>query len=143
SNGENLGSNLEPNSDEFLLSFQIQPARGWSTTAGYRLIRHGKPGSVVGSTYDPWNVNDSDGAYHPDNQTKDFLKDGIYEWFHIISLGGKLDLRDWDFPAQIGFSYSFVYEYDTDYQINGNYNALNGSTTFRHLVGITFKIWPY
>ncbi len=149
SNGENLGSNLEPNSDEFLLSFQIQPARGWSTTAGYRLIRHGKPGSVVGSTYDPWGAlpdgpdGDPDGAYHSDNQTKDFLKDGIYEWFHIISLGGKLDLRNWNFPAQIGFSYSFIYEYDTDYQTDGNYNALNGSTTFRHLVGITFKIWPY
>jgi hypothetical protein len=151
-NGENLGSNLEPNADEFLLSFKIQPAKGWSAIAGYRLIRHGKPGSVVGSTYDPWGSwddgsggpdGDPDGAYHPANQEKNFLKDGIYEWFHVLSLGGQLDLRNWNFPAQVGLSYSLVYEYDTDFSTNGNYNPLNGSSVFRHLVGITSSIWPY
>ena len=143
-NGENLGSYLEPNSDEFILSFHVQPAPWWTAGATYRLIRHG---TGAGSTYDSWGYQggpdgDPNGAYANGTSQKNFLKDGTYEWFHVLSLGGSIDLRNFIAPARISLQYSFVYEYDTNSPANNSFNPVGGSRQFRHLIGLNLKIFP-
>lgn len=145
-NGENLGSYLEPNSDEFLLSFHTQPGLGWSAGGSYRLIRHGGEG-VNGSSYDTWGYfkdggadGDPKGAYYEEG-SKNFLKDGTYEWFHIFSLGASFDMRNLFAPIRISLQYNLVYKYDSDYTSKNNFTAVSGSETFRHLFGINVKVW--
>ncbi len=145
--GENLGSYLEPNSDEFLIAFHIQPSPAWTAGFSYRLIRHGGS-DVNGSTYDAWGYDavggpdgDPNGAYYPSG-TKNFLKDGTYEWFHIFSLGGSVDLRGLFAPVQLSLQYNFVYEYDSHYGNKNNFTAVAGSEMFRHLLTINVKLWP-
>ena len=145
--GSNIGSYLEPNSDEFLLSFHVQPSRSWTAGFTYRLIRHGGL-DVPGSSYDSWGYtssgsrpdDDPNGAYY-ENGTKDFLKDGTYEWFHIFSLGASVDFRSFLVPVQLSLQYSFVYEYDSDYSANSNFSAIAGTELFRNLFTIKVKLW--
>ena len=144
--GENLGSYLEPNSDEFLIAFHTQPARGWSMGASYRFIRHGGP-DVNGSSYDSWGYaanggvdDDPNGAYYKSG-TKDFLHDGLYEWFHIFSLGTSVDIRNFPVPLRVGLQYNFVYEFDTDFSANNNFTPVEGSEIFRHLIGLNLQLW--
>ena len=147
-NGENLGSYLEPNSDEFLLSIYLQPAREWTANVGYRLIRHG---TGNGSTYRSWGYvgkdgkggpdDDKDGAYYSGAPLKDFLKDGIYEWTHIFSLGGTLTIRNSFIPISIGLKYSFVYEFKSDYKSQSDFSPINDSQEYRHLIALTIRLF--
>ena len=153
-NGENLGSYLEPNSDEFLLSFHVQPARAWSAGFTYRLIRHGTEPDA-GGTYRSWGYfnpeinndkrsradTDPEGAYREGASGKNFLKDGAYEWFHVFSLGGSLDLKGLSLPVRLALQYSFVYKYETDFSRHGHFNPVGDDRTFRHLVGLNLKIF--
>ena len=145
-NGENLGSYLEPNSDEFLLSFYLQPYPAWTASASYRLIRHG---TGRGSSYRTWGYDavggpdeDPDGAYYSNAPLKDFLKDGVYEWFHVFSIGGTLSLKGFKIPVGIGLTYSLVYEFDSDYKTHANFSPTNDSIEFRHLLGFSLKLYP-
>jgi len=153
--GEGLGYGLEPNTDEFMLALSSHFRQGVTWQARYRMIRHGYPESVPGSTFDAWGFDpgdstitpgsDPNGAYYP-SATKDFLKDGVYEWFHIITLGGTLDMRIWNEPVQMGLSYSFVSKYYTDYTSNGNFKPLDSAAfpnTFRNIVSFTIGVSPY
>lgn len=153
--GESLGYGLEPNSDEIMLQLNSHFRRGITWMGRYRMIRHGFPGSVNGSTFDAWGFDPGDdtitsgtdlnGAYHP-GATKDFLKDGIYEWFHIFSLGGTLDMRIWNEPVQFGLNYSFVYLYYTDYSTNGHFKPLDNAAfpnTIRNIITISVSVSPY
>ncbi len=146
--GENIGSYLEPNSDELLFSLHVQPSRSWTAHFTYRMIRHGGS-DVKGSTFDSWgesSINgdgadaDPNGAYYPGG-TKDFLKDGTYEWFHIFSLGASLDFRHLFAPMKFSIQYSFVYEYDSDYSSNNSFTAIEGSEIFRHLLTLKVNLW--
>jgi len=152
--GESLGYGLEPNSDEIMIKLGSHFRRGITWNGGYRMIRHGFPGSVSGSTFDAWGFSpdgslspgtDPDGAYYS-GATKDFLKDGVYEWFHILSLGGTLDMRIWNEPVQLGLDYSFVYLYYTDYSTNGHFKPLDTSVfpnTIRNIITFTIGVSPY
>lgn len=155
-NGESLGYGLEPNSDEIMLKLTSHFRRGVTWSGEYRMIRHGFPGSVPGSSFDAWGFspkketkkvtpgNDSKGAYS--GNKKDFLRDGIYEWFHIISLGGTLDTRLWNEPVQFGLQYSFVTLYYTDFKERGHFRPINSSSypnTFRNIVTISIGVSPY
>ncbi|RLW68333.1 MAG: hypothetical protein B6D68_03850 [spirochete symbiont of Stewartia floridana] len=146
--GENIGSYLEPNSDELLFSLHVQPSRSWTAHFTYRMIRHGGS-DVKGSTFDSWGESsitgdgadaDPNGAYYPGG-TKDFLKDGTYEWFHIFSLGASLDFRHLFAPMKFSIQYSFVYEYDSDYSSNNSFTAIEGSEIFRHLLTLKVNLW--
>ena len=151
--GESLAYALEPNSDEILIKLRSHFRRGVSWHGVYRMIRHGFPGSVPGSSFDTWGFspkggltpdNDPNGAYG--GSKKNFLKDGVYEWFHIFSAGGRLDMRIWNEPVQIGLDYSFVYLYYTDYSVNKHFRALDSSyfpNTFRNIVTFTIGVSPY
>lgn len=153
--GESLGYGLEPNSDEFLLRLGSNFRKGISWSAQYRMIRHGYPGSVGGSTFDTWGFepgdptitpdSDPDGAYY-DGKKKFFLKDGVYEWYHIATISGVLDTGIWNEPVQFGLSYSFVALYYSDFSSNGNYKPLNNAqypNTFRNIVTFSVSVSPY
>jgi len=149
--GEGLGYGLEPNSDELMLKFRTLPRRGITGEAGYRMVRHG---TGPGSTYDSWGYDSEDENITPDNDpngaygqegSKNFLKDGVYEWFHIFSLGGTLDLSRWDQPVSFGLKYSYVYKYFSDYENNGNYSPVNSGiyeNEHRHLVSFSVRLFP-
>jgi len=155
-NGESLGYGLEPNSDEVMLQLKSQFRRGVHWMTRYRMVRHGYAGAggPPGSTFDAWGFDpdgsidpntDPDGAYYPGG-TKDFLKDGIYEWFHILTLGGALDMRIWDEPVQFALEYSFVFLYYTDYSTNSNMKPLDSGifeNQYRNLVSLSFRVSPY
>ncbi len=154
--GESLAYGLEPNSDEFLIQLSSQFRRGINWHGRYRMIRHGFPGSVKGSTFDAWGFDpddpsittpgtDPNGAYY-DGDKKYFLQDGIYEWFHIITMGATLDTRRWNESVQFGLDYSIVFLYYTDYATTGNYKPVNsGSYTneVRNIITVSASISPW
>ena len=92
-NGVSLGYYLPPNSDEILFRFETMPVKSLSLNLQYQMIRHGADfgdsavdGSNLLSELDP-----------RDRDTKDelkryFLRDGAYQWLHIIKLGGEWTL---------------------------------------------------
>jgi hypothetical protein len=165
-NGESLGYGLEPNSDELMLKFKSQPKKGFTAEFGYRMIRHG---TNAGSYNDAWGSgwltdddgnyldengeiteieneyvaltpdNDPDGAYGQED-SKDFLKDGIYEWFHVFSLGGTWDLSSSGTPIAFGANYDYVLKYYTDYEGNGSFTGYDYGNN--HLLSLTMTIYP-
>ncbi len=150
-NGESLGYGLEPNSDEIMFKLRSQPKRGFTSEFGYRLVRHG---TGPGSTFDSWGGseegdkitpdNDLDGAYGQTGR-KNFLKDDIYEWFHIFSLGGTWDLTSQGSPVAFGAGYSYVFKYFTDYESNGGFKPMNSAgyeNEHRHIVTLSLTIFP-
>ncbi|MDC7241037.1 MAG: hypothetical protein PQJ50_11825 [Spirochaetales bacterium] len=141
-NGESLGYGLEPNSDEIMLKLRSQPKRGFTSEFGYRMIRHGI--TPPGSTFNSWVAGDSDGAYDTEEK-KNFLKDGIYEWFHVLSIGGTWDLTSKGTPVAFGAGYSYVFHYYTDYESNGGFKPMNSSgyeNEHRHIVTLSVSIFP-
>lgn len=170
--GESLGYGLEPNSDELMLKLESQPHKGVTATFGYKMIRHG---TNSGSTFDSWGGNgwltDEDGNYldengnpttiegeyvalNPDNDPngaygrdddKNFLKDAVYEWFHIFSLGGSWDLSSRGTPIEFGLNYDYVLKYYTDYEDTANFKPINSgvfSNENNHLVTLSLTVYP-
>ena len=89
-NGVSLGYYLPPNSDEILIQFNTMPVKNITTQLKYQMIRHGADfgesavdGSNLLSELDP---NDRDIKVE---LKRFFLKDGAYQWQHIIKLGGE------------------------------------------------------
>ena len=149
--GEGLGYGLEPNSDEFMLKFESQIKRGLTATAGYRLVRHG---TNAGSYYESWGYdeedeevdadNDPDGAYGHDGK-KDFLKDAVYEWYHIFNVGAYWDLTSKGQPLAFGADYCYVFKYFTDYEANGDFSPINAGAyenEHRNIVTLYVQIFP-
>ena len=111
--GFSLGYYLPPNSDELKLRFDIRP---WFKTAGhfqYQLIRHGADygshqvdGSSLISELDPSRRSDKASL------NKSFLKDGAYQWMHIIKAGAEHTLRS--LPLTVFGEAGVVYSYFTD-----------------------------
>ena len=94
-NGVNLGYYLPPNSDEILVRYKTMPAKNVNAHLQYQLIRHGADfgsnavdGSNILSELDP------SGREGSKPQLKRyFLKDGAYQWMHIVRIGA-----DWNIP---------------------------------------------
>jgi len=88
SGGGSLGHYLPPNSDELLLRFEYTLFTAIKTYVQFQMIRHGVDygyGAVGGSSlYDTLTDNYS---------SKDFLKDGVYQWNNILKLGGSCSLK--------------------------------------------------
>lgn len=152
--GENLAYNLEPNSDELMLLFRSQIRRGFSFRTHYRMVRHGDPSTTYGSTYDAWGYDVSDPLITPDTdpqgaygngERKNFLKDGHYEWYHIISLGGTLDTRQWGEPVQFDLSYTLIFLYYTNWNASG-WAPVNSSAypnQIRNVVTFSVSVSPW
>jgi hypothetical protein len=114
-NGEGLGYYLSPNSDEILLRFQAIP---WINTLSffqYQMIRHGAahgPHAVDGSSFA--SELDPRGRNSKDVLKKFFLKDGAYQWQHILMLGAEHTLEKTAVPIRLFGSFGFVFSYYTD-----------------------------
>ncbi|MCQ2573061.1 MAG: hypothetical protein MJ182_04115 [Treponema sp.] len=126
-NGYSLGYYLDPNSDEINLRFEASPYSNLFAFFQYQLIRHGVdfgsraiPGSNLYSELPPRGRDD---LY------KYFLKDGCYEWSHILSLGGSYDMRKFDLPLKFNFSAGYIFDYFTDTDspvgVKGSYHKVN------------------
>ena len=94
-NGVSLGYYLPPNADEILVRFKTAPVSSLITHLQYQLIRHGATygdsavdGSHLLSELDP---DDRDSK---DVLKRYFLRDGAYQWNHIIRVGA-----EWSLPS--------------------------------------------
>jgi hypothetical protein len=121
-NGEGLGYYLPPNSDEIRLRFQAMPWLNTLSFFQYQMIRHGAdhgPRAVDGSSFaselDPRGRDDKDVL------KKFFLKDGAYEWQHILMAGAEHTLDKFRVPIRVFGSFGVVISYYTD--INGPANS--------------------
>jgi len=109
-NGVCLGYYLPPNSDEVKLRVDVPL---WFKTAGhfqYQLIRHGADygsqqvdGSSLISELDPVGRGDKPSL------GKSFLKDGAYQWMHIIKIGGEYKFGSLPLTifGDMGIAYSY------------------------------------
>jgi hypothetical protein len=95
-NGTSLGYYLPQNSDELLVMYKAKIKKNVNAYLQYQLIRHGAdfgPSAVDGS-------NLSSELYYPGIKTRQaelysfFLRDGAYQWNHIIKLNA-----EWNLPG--------------------------------------------
>jgi hypothetical protein len=109
-NGVNLGYYLPPNSDEIKFCLDIRPSLRIAGRWQYQLIRHGADygsqqvdGSSLLSELDP------DGRSEKPSLRKSFLKDGAYQWMHIIKIGGEYKFASLPLTifGEAGVAYSY------------------------------------
>jgi hypothetical protein len=151
-NGVGLGYYLPPNSDEILARFQTMPVKSLTLSLQYQLIRHGAdfgPNAVDGSNL----LSELDpSGRHGDNlvSKRYFLRDGAYQWSHIIKVG-----TEWNLPkvpivlcGEAGMNYSYFTNIEEKANVTGEphpYARVNTadypeSTGF--IVKIGLKIFP-
>jgi hypothetical protein len=121
-NGVGLGYYLPPNSDEVQLRFDAMPGIRTATHFRYQMIRHGADyGSraVDGSSY----ISELDPKGRSDlpQTRKYFLRDGAYQWQHIIRVGAEHTLAKIAVPVQLFGEFGVVFSYFTD--IHGGANS--------------------
>jgi hypothetical protein len=112
-NGVSLGYYLPPNSDELKLRFDISPLLKTAGHFQYQLIRHGAdygPHQVDGSSL----LSELDPAGRGERVSlrKNFLKDGAYQWMHIIKAGAEHTFRS--LPITVFGEAGIVYSWFTD-----------------------------
>ena len=111
-NAVSLGHYLPPNSDEIKVRVDIPIRYRLATHFQYQLIRHGAdygPQQVDGSSL--VSELDPSGRGSKVSLTKKFLKDGAYQWMHIIKVGGEYRLGS--FPLTIYGDAGIAYSYFT------------------------------
>jgi hypothetical protein len=130
--GYGLGYYLPPNSDEVKLRFQTMPTGGTWVKAQFQMIRHGADygtRAVDGSSYLS-ELAENNRSGNP-LLRKFFLRDGAYQWFHIIKGGITHSPRK--LPIELSVEVGMVFSYWTD--INGNPN--DGSSHAYHTIDNT------
>jgi hypothetical protein len=93
-NGVGIGYYLPPNSDELLFRFETMAGRASNIHFQYQMIRHGAdfgPNPVDGSNY--LSELDPNGREGKKELKKYFLRDGAYQWFHILKAGAEHTLN--------------------------------------------------
>jgi hypothetical protein len=127
-NGASLGHYLPPNADEVLLRFDMMPAAKMQVHAQYQMIRHGADhgdqavdGSSLFSELDP------SGRSEKPVLRKYFLKDGAYQWMHILKIGGAYTFaKKNSIPVRLFAEAGVVFSYYTG--IDGHANAGHASS---------------
>jgi hypothetical protein len=121
-NGQSLGYYLPPNSDELRVRLEGMPALHTKAHFQYQMIRHGADygsrsvdGSSLLSELDP------DGRSEKAVLRKYFLRDGAYQWQHILKIGGAHTFATFTVPFQVSGEVGVVISYFTD--IAGEPNA--------------------
>jgi hypothetical protein len=118
-NGVGLGYYLPPNSDEVSLRFETMAGPASDVYLQYQMIRHGAdfgPSAVDGSSY--LSELDPEGRAEKDVLKKYFLRDGAYQWFHIVKAGAEHTLNK--LPVIIYGEAGIVFSYFTN--IDGQAN---------------------
>jgi hypothetical protein len=121
-NGAGLGYYLPPNSDEVQVRFDVMPGVRTAAHFRYQMIRHGAEyGSraVDGSSYVS-ELNPDDRSSLPVLR-KYFLRDGAYQWQHIVRVGAEHTLAKLAVPVQLFGEFGVVFSYFTD--ISGTVNS--------------------
>ncbi|MBQ5471007.1 MAG: hypothetical protein IIT58_03260 [Treponema sp.] len=116
--GSSLGYYLQPNSDEFLLSFTANPVSALTLGFNWQLIRHGTDwgsGSVEGSNLYSELTPGSARIY----KSKYFLLDGTYEWTNMFIVNGSYNFRQINFPLTLDFGIGYIYDWFTGVDTNG------------------------
>jgi hypothetical protein len=158
-NGDGLVSKLDPNSDELLICFDTFVSPSIQLRTSYQMIRHGEYGGDYNKPLDGYNSGDENNGILPDDMDyadgfggnsssdvdgieglrKDFLRDGDYDWYHILALGGTLNLKGGTgLPLRIKVTDSLVYHFRTDehiQKIEGESTGLNNYLT------IAMQVW--
>jgi len=144
-NGESIGSNLPPNSDELMARLEAMPLQHLKTHLQYQMLRHGVDWGyrrIPGS-----NINDK--IIKDENTNKYFLKDGVYQWDHIVKMGGSYDLKIHKVPvafmADAGIVITRFTDSDDEIGKEGSISAIDNAvyragTNF--LFSIGFKVFP-
>jgi hypothetical protein len=122
-NGRSLGYYLPPNSDELLFRLESIPTVNTTAHLQYQMIRHGADfgdsavdGSSLLSELDP------SGRSTKPELRKYFLRDGAYQWFHIVKLGAAHTFYINNFiPFQLFGEAGVVFSYFTN--IDGKANS--------------------
>jgi hypothetical protein len=144
-NGECIGFYLPPNSDELLARFEAMPLRELTANIQYQLVRHGADwGSrrVEGSSL-------HDKIIKNQNTQKYFLRDGAYQWDHVIKLGGTYTLKTAGVPvsfyADTGIVITRFTNSDAELGKEGNFSSID-TTEYRasnHFIfSFGFKVFP-
>jgi hypothetical protein len=119
--GRSLGSYLPPNSDEFLVRFETIPFVHSMFSLQYQMIRHGAnygDRAVDGSSL--WSEMHGGRNTNPALR-KYFLRDGAYQWMHVLRLRGEYSLTGLRVPVKLFGEIGGVYSYFTD--IEGEVNS--------------------
>jgi len=118
-NGVSLGYYLPPNSDEVLVKFKTAPLSNLMTHLQYQLIRHGAhygssavDGSHLLSELDP------DGRDSKNVLKRYFLRDGAYQWSHIVRVGAEWNLPT--LPISLFGEAGMIVSYFTDIEERAN-----------------------
>ncbi|MDR2629428.1 MAG: hypothetical protein LBC60_00740 [Spirochaetaceae bacterium] len=109
-NGEPLGYYLPPNSDEILLRLESMILPEAKAHVQYQLIRHGVeygPGRVDGSSL-------QDKIIKNNNTEKYFLRDGVYQWNHVVKIGGSYSFKTKKIPISLYGDFGIVVTQFTD-----------------------------
>jgi hypothetical protein len=121
-NGESIGYYLPPNSDEILLRFETLPDPQTTVHVQYQMIRHGADhgtNAVDGSSF----LSELDPERRSENPVlrKYFLRDGAYQWMHILKIGAEHSFTQKKVPLQLFGEAGVVFSYFTN--INGDANS--------------------
>jgi len=117
--GRSLGYYLPPNSDEILVRFETLPVPSLLLSLQYQMIRHGADygdRAVDGSSY--WSELPGNRGWDVEPLRKYFLKDGAYQWMHIVKLRGEYSLTGLKIPAKVFAELGGVYSFFTDIEPN-------------------------
>jgi hypothetical protein len=115
--GESLGYYLPPNSDELFIRLESMLLPDIKAHVQFQMIRSGVAygyGAVGGSSwYDKLNDTLS-GKY--------FLKDGVYQWNHVLKLGGSFSMKAGGVPLMVYTELGLAL---TSFTINGTAGSGN------------------
>ncbi|GHV93772.1 hypothetical protein AGMMS50293_00920 [Spirochaetia bacterium] len=144
-NGESLGFYLPPNSDELLVRLESMLLPELRAHVQYQMIRHG-------AEYGPRRVDGSslrDKIVKDDNDTKYFLRDGVYEWNHVLKLGASYSLKSRGIPlsfyTETGLVVTRFTDSDAPLHEEGSFSSIDNAvyragTGFIFSIG--FKLYP-
>jgi hypothetical protein len=133
-NGVGIGYYLPPNSDELLFRFETMTKSASKLHFQYQMIRHGADfglSAVDGSSY--LSELDTEGRDEKHELKKYFLRDGAYQWFHVLKTGAEHTLTR--LPVTVYGEAGVVFSYFTN--IDGKANS--GSPSPYRIV----NEWPY
>lgn len=145
--GSSLGYYIPPNSDEILIRFETIPFPQSMFRFQYQMIRHGAgygDRAVDGSSL--WSELPVDGR---SSLKKYFLRDGAYQWMHILKLRGEYYLTSFNLPmkvfCEIGGVYSYFTDTNSELGARGSYRVINSpqyphSLSFIGILGV--QIFP-
>jgi len=137
--GRSLGHYLPPNADEILFRIDTIPFPRSMVSFQYQLIRHGAdygPRAVDGSSL--WSELDPSGRSSNPALEKYFLRDGAYQWMHIIKFRGEYSFVGLKIPLKMFAEIGGVYSYFTDIDgpVNSGspkpYSVLYGNNQYPH-----------